>query len=86
MHRVEAGELDVSIPVQSRDEIGVLTGQFNRMTAKTRELVQKLIEEENSKRRAEYQSLDYEYRFLHWQINPHFIYNALETINAMAKI
>ena len=28
----------------------------------------------------------YEYRFLHWQINPHFIYNALETINALAKI
>lgn len=86
MHRVEAGELDVSTPVQSRDEIGVLTGQFNRMTAKTRELVQKLVEEENSKRLAQVQNLAYEYRFLHWQVNPHFIYNALETLNALAKI
>ena len=86
MRRVEAGELDVSTPVQSRDEIGVLTGQFNRMTAKTRELVQKLVEEENSKRLAQVQNLAYEYRFLHWQVNPHFIYNALETLNALAKI
>lgn len=86
MHRVEAGELDVTIPVESRDEIGVLTGQFNRMTAKTQELVQRLIEEENSKREAEYMNLEYKYRFLQWQVNPHFIYNALETINALAKI
>ena len=86
MRRVEAGELDVSTPVQSRDEIGVLTGQFNRMTVKTRELIQRLVEEENSKRLAQYQNLAYEYRFLHWQVNPHFIYNALETLNALAKI
>ena len=29
---------------------------------------------------------DYKYRFLHTQINPHFIYNSLETINAIAKV
>lgn len=86
MHRVEAGDLNVSIPVEGGDEIGVLTGQFNRMTAKMRGLIDQLVAEEKSKRRAEYQNLAYEYRFLHWQINPHFIYNALETINALAKI
>lgn len=86
MHRVEAGDLDVSVPVQGRDEIDVLTGQFNRMTAKTKELLQKVVQEENSKRQAEFMNLEYEYRFLQWQVNPHFIYNALETINALAKI
>jgi len=86
MHHVEAGDLDVAVPVQGRDEIDVLAGQFNRMTAKTKELLQKVVQEENSKRQAEFMNLEYEYRFLQWQVNPHFIYNALETINAMAKI
>lgn len=86
MHRVEAGDLSVSVPVQGKDEIGVLTGQFNRMTAKTKELLQNLVQEENSKRQAEFMNLEYEYRFLQWQVNPHFIYNALETINALAKM
>ncbi len=86
MHRVEAGDLDVTVPLQGKDEIDVLTGQFNRMTAKTKELLQKVVQEENSKRQAEFMNLEYEYRFLQWQVNPHFIYNALETINALAKI
>ena len=64
----------------------MLAGQFNRMTAKTKELLQKVVQEENSKRQAEFMNLEYEYRFLQWQVNPHFIYNALETINALAKI
>ncbi len=86
MHRVEAGDLNVAVPVQGNDEIDVLAGQFNRMTAKTKELLQKVVQEENSKRQAEFMNLEYEYRFLQWQVNPHFIYNALETINALAKI
>lgn len=86
MHQVEAGDLDVAVAVQGRDEIDVLAGQFNRMTAKTKELLQKVVQEENSKRQAEFMNLEYEYRFLQWQVNPHFIYNALETINALAKI
>jgi len=86
MHRVEAGDLDVAVTVQGKDEIDVLAGQFNRMTEKTKELLLKVIHEENSKRQAEFMNLEYEYRFLQWQVNPHFIYNALETINALAKI
>ena len=43
-----------------------------------------MLDRENHQ--AEYQNLEYEYRFLQWQINPHFIYNALETVNALAKM
>ena len=86
MHRVEAGDLNVTVPVQGKDEIDVLAGQFNRMTANTKKLLEKVVQEENSKRQAEFMNLEYEYRFLQWQVNPHFIYNALETINALAKI
>lgn len=86
MSRVEAGEWEVELPVESQDEIGTLTSHFNSMTRQIRQLVQRLVKEEANKRQAEYQNLEYEYRFLQWQINPHFIYNALETVNALAKL
>ena len=44
------------------------------------------MEKERLKKDAEIQILEYKYRSLETQIRPHFIYNALETINAMAKI
>ena len=86
MNEVAAGNLDVVAPVKSRDEIGLLAEHFNSMTVKTKELLERLLREEKSKQQAEYQNLEYQYRFLQWQINPHFIYNALEVVNAMAKI
>ena len=86
MNEVAAGNLDVIAPVKSRDEIGLLAEHFNSMTVKTKELLERLLREEKSKQQAEYQNLEYQYRFLQWQINPHFIYNALEVVNAMAKI
>ncbi len=86
MDRVSGGDLDEEIPVESQDDIGILTQNFNNMTRKTGELLRRVVREEQDRQRAEYQNLEYEYRFLQWQINPHFIYNALETVNALAKL
>lgn len=86
MNQVAAGDLDVVLPVEGQDDIGVLTKHFNDMTQKTRELLARVVQEETNKRQAEFQNLEYEYRFLQWQINPHFIYNALETVNGLAKL
>ena len=86
MQAVSSGNLDVMIPVESSDDIGSLADSFNRMTQKTKQLVNRVIEEEKHKQQAEYMNLEYKYRFLQWQVNPHFIYNALETVNAHAKI
>ena len=38
--RLSAGELDVSVPVRSRDEFGTLTEAFNQMVQRVREMVQ----------------------------------------------
>ena len=86
MNRFSAGERNVRLPVDSQDDIGVLTSHFNQMTQSVSELMERLVEEEHHKQEAEYQNLEYRYRFLQWQINPHFIYNALETVNALAKL
>lgn len=86
MKEVSDGNLEVVVSVGSNDEIGRISAHFNQMTQQTKELLNRVVQEEGSKRRAEYQNLEYEYRFLQWQINPHFIYNALESINALAKL
>lgn len=86
MLKVKKGDLNVGIKVQGKDEIGMLTEHFNQMTDEIQHLLKRVVEEENHKRQAEFMNLEYEYRFLQWQINPHFIYNALETLNALAKI
>lgn len=86
MDEVTAGNLDLTVPVESQDEIGQMTMHFNTMVGKTRELLERVVQEEKQKNRAEYDVLEYRYRSLQSQINPHFIYNALEVVNAMGKL
>lgn len=86
MDEVAAGNMDLKVPVESRDEIGKLATHFNTMIDRTRALLAQVVREEGRKNKAEYEMLEYKYRSLQSQINPHFIYNAMETVNALAKI
>lgn len=60
------------------DEIGILHQQFDKMTAQLRELIQTNYVNELLKREAQVKSLEN-------QINPHFLYNTLESVNWRAK-
>ncbi|NLI21407.1 MAG: histidine kinase [Clostridiales bacterium] len=86
MDEVSAGNMDLTVPIEAGDEIGQMAAHFNRMIAQTRELLARVVQEENRKSKAEYEMLEYKYRSLQSQINPHFIYNAMETVNALAKL
>ena len=86
MDAMSGGNLDITVPVDATDEIGRVGAHFNTMVATTKELLAQVVEEENRKNKAEYDMLEYKYRSLQSQINPHFIYNALEVVNAMAKL
>lgn len=81
-----AGNLELRVPMVSRDETGKLASHFNRMLEHQQRLLAQVREEETRKNRAEYEMLEYKYRSLQSQINPHFIYNAMEMVNALAKI
>ncbi|MUT67498.1 HAMP domain-containing protein [Paenibacillus sp. NEAU-GSW1] len=64
----------------SRDEIGQLTSEFNRMTARIDNLINDVYMADIQKKDLEIRQRQAQLHALHSQINPHFLFNALETI------
>lgn len=79
MKIVEKGNFDVKVPVETNDEIGHLSKTFNRMTGKIKELIDEVYINKIKQK-------EFEVQMLQNQINPHFIYNTLESIHMMAEI
>lgn len=75
----EEGDLTVTDEIGGNDEIALLDKQFNHMLKRLNTLIQKNYIQRLEKKEAEL-------RNLHLQINPHFLYNTLETISALAAV
>ncbi|MDF2662964.1 MAG: sensor histidine kinase [Paenibacillus sp.] len=71
---------------KGRDEVAMLAEKFNFMSEKINDLIHTVYAEKLSKQKAEYRTLQFEYKALLAQMNPHFLYNTLESIHSMAKL
>lgn len=72
MLEVSNGNLDSYYEIKNKDEISVLGRVFNEMVRDIKNLIQQVYQIETQKRNAELKSLQS-------QINPHFLYNTLDT-------
>lgn len=76
MDRVKRGDLDVRLETDREDELGRLTESFNRMTEQYQENLKR-----NLRRQRELNET--QLRMMQAQLNPHFLYNTLDTMKWM---
>lgn len=73
MQEIQKGNFYNKIALEGQKEIVVLAGSFNVMVEEIRELMDTLLVEQKDKRKTEFLALQA-------QINPHFLYNTLDSI------
>lgn len=76
---IAMGNLEVRVPRVSDDEIGELSDQFNTMVGSLKELLRRVYEEQEKQRA-------YELMLLQAQINPHFLYNTLDSLQWLIRM
>lgn len=77
MKTVQEHHFELQLPNEYHDEIGRLTDSFNQMVHKINSLIREVYQEKLAQKNAELEALQA-------QINPHFLYNTLDSVNWMA--
>lgn len=77
MKGVEEGRFELADVRTGRDEIGKLGNGYNIMITKIKSLIDKVVEDQRIKRKAEF-------NVLQAQIKPHFLYNTFDSISFLA--
>lgn len=79
MKQLSGGDLETRISNKRNDEFGELFDKFNSLAGELNNLIYAVSESEKRETEAKYQMLQS-------QINPHFLYNSLDTIRMMAVL
>ncbi|WP_394920255.1 sensor histidine kinase [uncultured Robinsoniella sp.] len=74
---VKGGDLQTAIHLEYQDELGEIAGNFNDMTKRVFALIGEVKGVTEKRKNAEIRALEA-------QINPHFLYNTLDSINWLA--
>ena len=78
MEAAEKGNLEVVSQTYPSDEVGRLSQRMDSMLTRIKVLMQEVVSEQEAKRKSEMKALQA-------QINPHFLYNTLDSIVWMAE-
>ncbi|OAK67971.1 sensor histidine kinase [Lederbergia galactosidilytica] len=86
INEVGKGNFDHTILVDGKDEIGQLSKQLNMMAKNTKQLLQEIEESNKQKSLMEQKQNHIKFKMMASQINPHFLFNALESIRMRASL
>ncbi len=84
--KVATGNLDIALAIDGKDEIGQLSRQFNAMVASINGLLIEVQETNKQKVELESKQNQIKFKMMASQINPHFLFNALESIRMKAHM
>ncbi|WP_433941485.1 cache domain-containing sensor histidine kinase [Paenibacillus lautus] len=84
--KVGTGNLGVAMEIDGKDEIGQLSRQFNSMVGNVNDLMNEVQESNEQKRLMEQKQNEIKFKMMASQINPHFLFNALESIRMEAHL
>ncbi|KRE52156.1 sensor histidine kinase [Paenibacillus sp. Soil724D2] len=84
MKRVKEGDFLARADIESKDEIGQLTNDFNKMVEKLQVLLDEIYYSQLREKDLQLRQKETELKVLQSQVNPHFLMNALETVRGMA--
>ena len=79
MKRISEGNFERDSSIEWEHELGDIGRSINDLAEDVRVLLEQKVKDEHEKR-------EYEYKMLQSQINPHFLYNTLNSIKWMATI
>lgn len=79
MKKVQQGDTTARVLIKKEDEFGFIADNFNMTLDKLNALYETNLEKQNRLRLSEIKAL-------HAQINPHFLYNTLDSIKWLAKL
>jgi len=77
LERISAGDFQRDASIEWKHELGDIGRGINDLSANMEQLLEERIQDEKNKK-------DLEYKMLQSQINPHFLYNTLNSIKWMA--
>ena len=78
MKRFRKGDMDVQVELEREDEFRELATGFNKTTVQIKEMMREQVE-------AEHRLNETRIAMMQAQLNPHFLYNTLDTIKWVAK-
>ena len=84
MSHVKEGNFDINISYNRNDEFAFLVQHYKSMINEIKELIDKLYVSELKQKEVEIKAREYELKALQAQINPHFLYNTLDSVNWLA--